>query len=454
MENGDRSNIDRLRLDTSANIYPAIATRQYPQVYRLSVLLLTRIDPVLLEHAVREVLPYFPVFQYGLHRGKRWCYLEKVRKAPIVGKLFGGVPKPFEHDGYAFHILYRGNEICLEALHVLTDGSGATEFLHAVCYRYCQLRYVDCVRNDGWRPEEIKAAALSDPYLRLPSASGHGSWVKMLREPKCYQIKSEQNPTETSLVNTVFTVPLGTLKKRARVHQVTVCEYLAAMCLYVLWMLYHADEKRTAQPIRLSVPVNLRPVFGIETGRNFFTCIPVEANRAQTYTPESMVTSVQEQFARRCSPEYLGEKIAGLVRGQSLCWIDAVPLWLKNLFLRTVYRSNGYSTMTISNLGKMTPREEFAPFIIGYRCMLPLTEQEPLKAALWSYRGELSVSIVYRWGIRDFEGALLRLLQAEGIGVSVEGWEGSLRDGTESVRINNLETRCKHFINNRTIISA
>ena len=36
----------------------------------------------------------------------------------------------------------------LETFHVLTDGTGAMQFLKAVCYRYCQLAHPEmCIRD-------------------------------------------------------------------------------------------------------------------------------------------------------------------------------------------------------------------------------------------------------------------------------------------------------------------
>ena len=46
---------------------------------------------------------------------------------------------PVETGRFLFRVLYYGSRVHLETFHVLTDGTGAMQFLKAVCYRYCQL---------------------------------------------------------------------------------------------------------------------------------------------------------------------------------------------------------------------------------------------------------------------------------------------------------------------------
>ena len=51
-------------------------------------------------------------------------------------------------------IMYIGANLSLihilETFHVLTDGTGAMQFLKAVCYRYCQLAH-----PDAFTPEQL-----------------------------------------------------------------------------------------------------------------------------------------------------------------------------------------------------------------------------------------------------------------------------------------------------------
>lgn len=95
----------RMRLDSSANIYPAIATSDYPQVYRLSISVITAVVPELLEQAVRETLPFFPAFHGRLKRGRFWYSLEKTDSMPEIRKVLFRKIQPFAEDGLLFRFL-------------------------------------------------------------------------------------------------------------------------------------------------------------------------------------------------------------------------------------------------------------------------------------------------------------------------------------------------------------
>ena len=122
-----------MRLDSSANIYPAIATTAYPQVYRLTVSMATAVVPGLLKAAVRDILPFFPEFCVSMARGTFWYTFEPADLFPQVEPEYESQPRPFELSGLQFRILYEKNKIHLEAFHALTDGSGAVDFLHSIC---------------------------------------------------------------------------------------------------------------------------------------------------------------------------------------------------------------------------------------------------------------------------------------------------------------------------------
>lgn len=107
-----------------------------------------------------------------------------------------------------------------------------------------------------------------------------------------------------------------------------------------------------------------------------------------------MIQEARKQFKEKCRKEYLKEQVAGQVSGQNAWIARYAPLPLKNWFLNRVYHFNGYSTTVLSNLGRLRPEKEFAGFIKGYRCMLPVTEKEPVKIAVYSYEDELDLTLV------------------------------------------------------------
>ena len=57
------------RLDNTANLFPAIATQNMTNVYRISVTLSDHVERDLLQQALDEVLPVFDTFRVRMRKG-------------------------------------------------------------------------------------------------------------------------------------------------------------------------------------------------------------------------------------------------------------------------------------------------------------------------------------------------------------------------------------------------
>ena len=129
------------KLDNTANIFPVVASRRYSNVFRLTAVMREAVDPALLQQALEQTLPYFAAFNVRLRHGLFWNYLETNRATPQVLPEQDAPCRyidPVETGRFLFRVLYYGSRVHLETFHVLTDGTGAMQFLKAVCYRYCQ----------------------------------------------------------------------------------------------------------------------------------------------------------------------------------------------------------------------------------------------------------------------------------------------------------------------------
>ena len=141
------------KLDNTANIFPVVASRRYSNVFRLTAVMREAVDPALLQQALEQTLPYFAAFNVRLRHGLFWNYLETNRATPQVLPEQDAPCRyidPVETGRFLFRVLYYGSRVHLETFHVLTDGTGAMQFLKAVCYRYCQLAH-----PDAFTPEQL-----------------------------------------------------------------------------------------------------------------------------------------------------------------------------------------------------------------------------------------------------------------------------------------------------------
>lgn len=408
-----------MRLDCSGNLYPAIATREHPQIYRVSVALATMVVPQFLKQAVKETLPHFPTFHVQMRKGFFWYYLEDTEKEPEIKETEDSGIQPLPKKGPAYRFLYEKNWIHLEVFHALTDGTGAMHFLHAVCYRYCQLAYQRLL------PPEILekryglegAGDFQDAYQDLRQTKG--SFWKLLKKKPAFRIPGKRQADHFAAVHTLK-IFLPDLKKISRQHHATVCELLTASCLRALWLEFREKAVKKGRKLRVAVPVNLRPFFSVRTERNFFTCISVEMDPKKDGTLETLIQEVKQQFSEQCHVEFLQEQVSGQVAGQQSTVSKYTPLVLKNWFLRRVYQYNGCSTTVLSNLGNIHPLDEFAFAVIGYQCVLPLTEQEPLKIAVCSCQDTLVLTVTSSLKKNEFPEVLGETLNCAGIPVRLE----------------------------------
>ncbi len=121
------------RLDLSAIVYPTLQRRNFSSVYRISVLLNKKIDPVILQQAVEQTMPRFPTFKVAMRKGVFWRYLEPNQSpGPFVEPDIVNpcMPMSFKRRGrYLIRIYYYERRISLEVFHSLSDGSGALYLL-------------------------------------------------------------------------------------------------------------------------------------------------------------------------------------------------------------------------------------------------------------------------------------------------------------------------------------
>lgn len=96
-----------------------------------------------------------------------------------------------ETGRFLFRVLYYGSRVHLETFHVLTDGTGAMQFLKAVCYRYCQLAH-----PDAFTPEQ-----LATPYGTETAGEVPG------RIPQALRSGQKQNVPRTGRVSSAGRAP-------------------------------------------------------------------------------------------------------------------------------------------------------------------------------------------------------------------------------------------------------
>ena len=131
-------------LDNAAKIFPSASSGHDTNVFRFYCELNEKVEHKYLQEAVDKVIDEFPIFRSVMKKGVFWYYLEDSLIKPIVEKE-NKYPcrKIYDADvkKLLFRVYYYEKRINLEVYHVLTDGTGAQEFLKEIVSNYLIIKY-------------------------------------------------------------------------------------------------------------------------------------------------------------------------------------------------------------------------------------------------------------------------------------------------------------------------
>ncbi len=355
---------DWMRLDNAALIFPAVRRKDWSNAFRVSATLSEKVDPNLLQQAVDALLPRFPSIYVSLHRGLFWYYLEKLPQPPKV-QPDGACPlihmTRTELRQCCLRVLYYENRIAVEYFHALTDGSGGMIFLKTLVAEYLSRRYrLDIPAENGVldRKSPPQASELEDSFTRTA-----GPVAMSRKEADSLRLAGTREP-DGFLHHIIATTSDQALVALAHRYGCTVTSLLSAVMLQCILEL--APRQRRSRWAKVTVPVNLRRVLGGETLRNFVLAVNVGVDpRLGSYTLQELATAVQGQLETQVTHQQMAARVAANVFPAKMLITKIMPLPIKNLILRAVYRSVGESkgTINISNLGRTGLPEVMAPYV-------------------------------------------------------------------------------------------
>lgn len=393
------------RTDNAGRVYAWSARIRLRTLFRLSATLKRPVQIQTLQTALETVLPRFPYYAVHVRRGVFWSYLEANDAPPqvLADSRFPCQHLPV-HRGRTFPFRVRAyhRRIAVEFSHILTDGSGALQFLRALVAEYLHLR-------EGLTPIEPDDLMLpgQSPNPEESEDAFRRYYTKGLPKPEARQrvwlLPQTEDHAGTYHVTTGI-VPLAELKALAESHSVTVTEYQCALLLSVLQELHDLDPPRRKKPITLDVPVNLRRLLPSATLRNFFVTVQVGIDpRLGHYRFEQILESVHHRLRHQLTDKELQRQIGRNVGAERHPLIRLVPGPIKGRTLPEIYRRVSLLTTTtsLSNLGGVTlptpldkavERFDFVPMhpnirklacaCIGYNGQLAITFGRTLKEAV------------------------------------------------------------------------
>lgn len=369
------------RLDTAGLIFPAVRSRSWSNVFRVSLTIKEEIDPVILQKAVDELKDRFPSLYVRLRTGAFWYYLEECNGTPKVREDYA---YPLSYMGFrevrncCLRVFYFRNRLAVECFHVLTDGSGGSIYLQTLAARYLSLRYGNEIPAEHQildYQDTPTAEELEDSFLKNTGIKGTSR-----REDTVYHLHGTEESDGFRYLTTGILSSEALLKKAHEYH-CTVTVFLAGVMAEALIAMQDEELPRKRQrPVKVTIPVNMRKLYHSKTIRNFVLTLNLGVDpRNGDYTLQELCDIIKHQLLAEATPQGMAGRIAANVNPQMILPIRLAPLFIKNFVMGLVYADSGErkGCINISNLGQvvlppsMMEHVERMEFIIGVQRTYP-----------------------------------------------------------------------------------
>lgn len=412
------------RLDNAALIFPAIMRRSWSNAFRLSATLSEPIDPALLRQAAEDLRPRFPSFFVRLRSGAFWYRLEQCAAPTSVREDFA---YPLTHMSRAelrqscLRILCFENRIAVEFFHSVTDGGGGMTFLLNLVARYLTLKYGVMIPAEGRIVDPdtpARPAELEDSFLRHS-----GAFPLRSTQSRAYRLRGSAEPDGFRHLICGIT-ETARLREAAKRHGVSVTIFLAAvMAEAVIAMQAEAHPAKAWRPVRITLPVDLRRLFGSETLRNFSLTLDVGVDpRLGSYTLDELCRLLDHQLRAEAVPQRMAGRIAENVDPQRNPLLRVTPLFVKTPVMRLVYaaRGEGGGCLNISNLGEITLPEAMRPYVRRLEFIVGVQLTYPNNCSVVSCGGTTWINMIRSIRETDLERRFFSRLVELGVPVEIE----------------------------------
>lgn len=408
------------KLDNTAHLFPSIAGESMTNVYRISVVLNEKIQSDALQQALDMVLPKFDGFNVRLRRGVFWYYFEENGKpAPKVMEEAAFPCRYIRQNrnrSYLFRVTYYECRINLEVFHVLTDGMGGLNFLRELAYQYLRLVHPQLRDSAGDSLSEETSLNREDSFVKNFKKSQPSGFNKK----KAYLIKQDKLPAGEFGVMHGY-MPVSCLKEVAHRYDASINDYLVAV---YIWSVYQEclHGLPSKLPIRVAVPVNLRPYFDSLTTKNFFVMVSAEFwPKKDTYTFEEVLEIVKDSLHSQITKEHLENLFSYSVANQKNLLLRPVPLPIKNIVMKAVYTQSALAnTTTITNIGNVKVDELYQPYIRQFHSLIAMSKGQSLKGTVCSYGDTLVFSFSSIFSETSVQRCFFRRIAVDGVEVRIE----------------------------------
>lgn len=335
--------------DGAGILYPYAADPEWNSVFRAEVRLRQAVDPNALRRAVQAMEQKYPYFFTHLAvQGRHYVFAPGCLGARIFPDT--ALCAPFDLQSWCapVRILYTTYSLAVEFFHGITDGHGGALFVQALLQEYAHSA-LGTGSYDAPGPTVLpidpRLRNTEDAYAILAKSGGHPVSRQI---STAYQLpKTPKQPLRALCLD----CPESLLVQTAHRYGVTVSVYLAAVQLAAIL----DTQPVRNRVVRLSVPVDLRRYFSVQSCRNASSYFLVAVRPAEITGFDRLVQTVKQQFQRELDKEKLRNTVYTNVKTAQMPAFRMLPLGLKKLAVQIGMAHFGENqfTATLTNLGRL-----------------------------------------------------------------------------------------------------
>lgn len=421
-----KERVEWYKLDNAGKIYPSITGTRVSTVFRISITLKVKIESLVLQNALENIIERFPYFKVNLKRGIFWYYYEYSKLMPKVEEetfypcMF---LKYKDKEKFPFRILYYNNRISGEFSHSITDGNGASIFIIALINEYLRIKEgVNIKEQEFDINSKINSEEWKDSFRRY--------YKKGIPQPDTPP-KAIQLPLKMAAKGEYFILS-GILsgesvKSISKKYNCSITQYLSALYFesiqeYITLMPEKKIEKYKGKII-LNIPVNLRNIYPSKTMRNFFISLTPEIDvRLGKYEREEIIEYLKNYMKMNITEKNISKYISRNISNEKIIFLRIIPLFLKNIILSRVYKKFGESgyTSSISNIGELKLSSEISEYIEQAEFYPPPSRGNIIKAGIISFKDKMCISFGKLTKDSEIEKIFFRKLIKDGIRVKIQ----------------------------------
>ncbi|MDO4845315.1 MAG: hypothetical protein Q3977_01745, partial [Oscillospiraceae bacterium] len=259
---------------------------------------------------------------------------------------------------------------------------------------------------------------LEDSFLRngAPCAASR-------KEAAAYRLRGWKEPNGFRHLTTGI-IDTKTLLDTAHAYHVTLTAFLAAVmakCLIEMQDLEVPLKKQ--RPVKITVPVDLRKLYGSRTLRNFALVLNVGVDpRFGDYSLDELCCAIYHQICVGATRQNMAGMIASNVLPQKNKALRLAPLFIKNFVMDIVYRCSGErgGCLNVSNLGALAFPAEMQRYLERMEFIIGPQRSYPNNCSVLSCGGKTYVNMIRSIRESELERRFFSALVELGIAVEIE----------------------------------